>query len=272
VVESSMVLHVSERLSPRINNSSWILPGVAVWPGFNEQPSTSASNFASASIELHREYMNSAAEFGWNYAVIGPEWTRWPNIPRQIRSLALYAIMQDPTIGVWVAINISEAIMFSGSVLARWMTDSTIRREQLQKLAAWGAAGVIVSNSLSANLAFSFLLEQTLICYQIYALEEENQQRVDDYLGILDDAASVELMIAFHGRVIPRGWARKYPNLLTMGTGYTQIYFIACSIYKKLIDRSLGCCGEEVSLVVPGINQPLCNRLCRLLQPMSSKC
>jgi len=220
VVESSMVLHVSERLSPFSNNSSWILPGVAVWSGFNVQPSTftSASASASASIELHREYMNSAAEFGWNYAVIGPEWTRWPNIPRQIRSLALYAIMQDPTIGAWVAVNISESIMFSGSVVAHWMTDSTLRREQLQRLAAWGAAGVIVSN-ISATPSLFFSSRTEAHCCQIYALESENQQRVDEYLGILDDAASVELMVAFHGRVIPRGWARKYPNLLTMGTG-----------------------------------------------------
>jgi hypothetical protein len=35
------------------------------------------------------------------------------------------------------------------------------------------------------------------------------------YLDILDDAAQFEIMVYFHGCVVPRGWARTYPHLMT---------------------------------------------------------
>jgi len=35
------------------------------------------------------------------------------------------------------------------------------------------------------------------------------------YLDILDDAAKAEMMVYFHGCLVPRGWARTYPNLMT---------------------------------------------------------
>lgn len=40
---------------------------------------------------------------------------------------------------------------------------------------------------------------------------------ISDYLAVLADAADMELMVAFHeGCMIPRGWSRTFPNLLTM--------------------------------------------------------
>lgn len=35
------------------------------------------------------------------------------------------------------------------------------------------------------------------------------------YLDILEDAAQFEMMVYFHGCLVPRGWARTYPNLMT---------------------------------------------------------
>lgn len=131
-----MVLHVSEKVSEKVPNFSWILPGVATWPGFLQS--------SISSMPLYREYIDSAAEFGWNYVIIGPEWTRWSVISRQIRSLSLYAIMQDPTIGVWVTVDPSQPTTFSGSKAEGWMSNPTIRQQEFQKLASWGVAGVVV--------------------------------------------------------------------------------------------------------------------------------
>jgi len=36
------------------------------------------------------------------------------------------------------------------------------------------------------------------------------------YLDILKDAASFELMVYFHGCLVPRGWSRTYPHLMTL--------------------------------------------------------
>ena len=38
---------------------------------------------------------------------------------------------------------------------------------------------------------------------------------INYYLDILDDAAQFEMMVYFHGCLVPRGWARTYPHLMT---------------------------------------------------------
>ena len=35
------------------------------------------------------------------------------------------------------------------------------------------------------------------------------------YLDILEDAAQFKMMVYFHGCMVPRGWSRTYPNLMT---------------------------------------------------------
>jgi hypothetical protein len=35
------------------------------------------------------------------------------------------------------------------------------------------------------------------------------------YLDILEDAAQFQMMVYFHGCIVPRGWERTYPNLMT---------------------------------------------------------
>ncbi len=45
--------------------------------------------------------------------------------------------------------------------------------------------------------------------------ESEKQDMIKYYLDILDDAAKFEMMVYFHGCLVPRGWSRTYPNLMT---------------------------------------------------------
>jgi hypothetical protein len=45
--------------------------------------------------------------------------------------------------------------------------------------------------------------------------ESEKQDMIKYYLDILDDAATFKMMVYFHGCIVPRGWARTYPNLMT---------------------------------------------------------
>jgi hypothetical protein len=45
--------------------------------------------------------------------------------------------------------------------------------------------------------------------------ESEKQDMIKYYLDILDDAAQFEMMVYFHGCIVPRGWQRTYPNLMT---------------------------------------------------------
>jgi len=45
--------------------------------------------------------------------------------------------------------------------------------------------------------------------------ESEKQDMIKYYLDILEDAAQFKIMVYFHGCIVPRGWARTYPNLMT---------------------------------------------------------
>jgi hypothetical protein len=45
--------------------------------------------------------------------------------------------------------------------------------------------------------------------------ESEKQDMIKYYLDVLDDAARFEIMVYFHGCLVPRGWERTYPHLMT---------------------------------------------------------
>jgi hypothetical protein len=45
--------------------------------------------------------------------------------------------------------------------------------------------------------------------------ESEKQDMINYYLDILEDAAKFQMMVYFHGCLVPRGWQRTYPNLMT---------------------------------------------------------
>jgi alpha-glucosidase len=45
--------------------------------------------------------------------------------------------------------------------------------------------------------------------------ESEKQDMIRYYLDILKDAADYQMMVYFHGCLVPRGWSRTYPQLMT---------------------------------------------------------
>lgn len=67
--------------------------------------------------------------------------------------------------------------------------------EQLGKLALWRSWGV-------AGIKVDFM-------------ESESQQRYRWYDAIIAESARVGLMVNFHGSVIPRGWARTHPHVVS---------------------------------------------------------
>jgi hypothetical protein len=62
---------------------------------------------------------------------------------------------------------------------------------------------------------FSKLKKLGVAGVKIDFFESEKQDMIKYYLDILDDAAEYEMMVYFHGCLVPRGWARTYPNLMT---------------------------------------------------------
>lgn len=83
----------------------------------------------------------------------------------------------------------------------KWITSTPIdrmkthesRMKEFAKLKEMGFAGVKIDFFLS-----------------------EKQSMIKYYLDILDDAAQFEMMVYFHGCLVPRGWSRTYPHLMTL--------------------------------------------------------
>jgi len=76
-----------------------------------------------------------------------------------------------------------------------WSTWTDLDGAGLDKLALWRSWGV-------AGIKVDFM-------------ESESQDRYRWYDAILAETARVGLMVNFHGSVIPRGWARTYPHVMT---------------------------------------------------------
>lgn len=55
----------------------------------------------------------------------------------------------------------------------------------------------------------------------------DGQSMINYYQDILEDAATYQLLVNFHGATLPRGWQRTYPNLMTTEAiyGYEMITF-----------------------------------------------
>jgi hypothetical protein len=62
----------------------------------------------------------------------------------------------------------------------------------MDKIAGWGVAGIKVD-----------------------FFNSDKQDRIIQYIGILEDAADFELLVNFHGATVSRGWQRTYPHLMT---------------------------------------------------------
>ena len=68
-----------------------------------------------------------------------------------------------------------------------------VRRKEFAMLREWGVKGVKVD-----------------------FWQSDKQDRIQQYLDLLRDAADFQLMVDSHGCTLPRGWSRTYPHLMSM--------------------------------------------------------
>ncbi len=180
IVESTLVDDVS---SPSvIAKTDWIQPGVASWNYWSDNHGTRSYKTVCAFADL-------AAEMGWPYTLLDWEWDsmadggKLEDALKYIHSKGIKPLMWYNSGGdhTWVASTPKD----------RMLTHEN-RVEEFTKLKKLGVVGV-----------------------KIDFFESEKQDMIKYYLDILDDAAKFEMMVYFHGCLVPRGWARTYPNLMT---------------------------------------------------------
>lgn len=179
IVESTLVEDVS---TPSVlKNTDWIQPGVASWNYWS-------NNHGTKDYKVVTEFADLAVEMNWPYTLLDWEWDAMGN----------GGDLED-------AINYIHSkgikpLMWYNSGKFKWITSTPVDRmlthenrvKEFSKLNKLGVKGIKVDFFLS-----------------------EKQEMMNYYIDILEDAAKYKIMVYFHGCLVPRGWQRTYPHLMT---------------------------------------------------------
>ncbi len=181
IVESTLVHDVS---TPSvISNPGWIKPGLVSWNYWS-------SNHGTKDYKIVCDFADLAASMDWPYTLLDWEWDAMGNggnledALKYIHSLGVKPLMWYNSGGPHTGVTSTPR--------DRMLTHEN-RVEEFTKLKKLGVVGV-----------------------KIDFFESEKQDMIKYYLDILDDAAAFEMMVYFHGCIVPRGWERTYPNLMTL--------------------------------------------------------
>ncbi|MDX9812567.1 MAG: glycoside hydrolase family 97 catalytic domain-containing protein [Bacteroidales bacterium] len=180
IVESTLVDDVS---TPSvIENTDWVKPGLVSWNYWS-------SNHGTKDFRIVCDFADLAASMDWPYTLLDWEWDAMSNggnlndALEYIHSIGVKPLMWYNSGGPHTGVPSTPR--------DRMLTHEN-RVEEFTKLRKLGVAGV-----------------------KIDFFESEKQDMIRYYLDILDDAADYEMMVYFHGCLVPRGWARTYPHLMT---------------------------------------------------------
>jgi len=179
IVESTLVEDVST--PSKLTDTDWIQPGVASWNYWS-------NNHGTKNYQVVTEFADLAAEMGWKYTLLDWEWDQMAN-----GGDLEEALKYIHSIGV-------KPLMWYNSSMFKWITSTPVDRMkthenrvgEFTKLNKLGVYGVKIDFFLS-----------------------EKQYMMQYYIDILEDAAKFNIMVYFHGCIVPRGWQRTYPHLMT---------------------------------------------------------
>ena len=186
IVESTLVTDVVP--GRRIEDTSWIRPGVSSWIYW-------AYNHSSKDFIKVKEYIDLAHDMGWPYTLIDWEWDEMAGGGNIDDALA-YARERGVKANLWYNSGTSWIGPGAPGPQDRLRTREA-REQEMTRLEQMGATGIKVD----------FFLP-------------DGRDMVDYYLDILEDAARHHLLVDFHGCTIPRGWSRTWPNLMSMESVY----------------------------------------------------
>jgi hypothetical protein len=181
VVESNLVSHVSK--ASQIVNTTWIQLGISTWSWWSDLDSP--KNFAKL-----KTFIDLAAELNLPYSLIDANWNQMGN-GGDINALMTYA--NSKNVKLWLWYNSGGPSNDQSEQPRDLMHIQAARRQEFARIHALGIKGV-----------------------KIDYFQSDKQELMRLYIDILKDAAEYELMVNFHGNVIPKGWSRTYPNLVAM--------------------------------------------------------
>jgi alpha-glucosidase len=179
IVESTLIDDVSTPSVVAITD--WVKPGIASWNYWS-------SNHGTKDYKIVCKFADLAAEMNWPYTLLDWEWDAMEN-GGNLEDAIKYIYSKGVKPLIWYN---SGAFKWVTATPNDRMSTHENRMQEFAKLQKLGVKGVKIDFFLS-----------------------EKQDLIKYYLDILDDAAQFEMMVYYHGCIVPRGWSRTYPHLMT---------------------------------------------------------
>ncbi len=180
IIESTLVTDLADPCE--IDDVSWIKPGRAAWSWWSDSNSPRL-------VKEQKRFVDLAEEMGWEYNLIDANWNKMKD--GDVKDAISYG--NEKGIGSLLWYNSGGKHNIVEEAPRDRMVDPEIRKEEFKKIAGWGVKGVKVD-----------------------FFQSDKQVIINQYLGILKDAADNHVLCDFHGCTLPRGWNRTYPNMLTL--------------------------------------------------------
>jgi hypothetical protein len=165
------------------DDTSYIAAGRASW-------SWAKLKDASVNYDRQIEFIDYAADMGWEYTLIDVNWDQTIGYER-IEELVDYA--DEKGVGIWLWYNSSGDWNSSPYTPKSALLTTADRISEFSRLQEIGVRGIKVD-----------------------FFPGDGQSALQYYIDIFTDAHDHQLMVNTHGSTIPRGWHRTYPNLMTM--------------------------------------------------------
>jgi alpha-glucosidase len=165
-----------------VQHTEWVKPGIVSWNYWS-------NNHGTRDYKIVCDFADLAARMGWRYTLLDWEWDAMGN-GGNLEDAIRYILSRGITPLMWYNSG-GKHTWVSATPKDRMLTHAS-RMEEFAKLKKLGVAGVKVD-----------------------FFESEKQDMISYYLDILEDAAASGMMVYFHGCLVPRGWSRTYPNLMT---------------------------------------------------------
>lgn len=165
----------------KIEDTSWIKPGKVAWDWYNANNLKGVDFEAGLNTETYKFYVDFASEHGIEYVILDEGW--YPlgdlmgSVPGfDVPEIIAYAKERNVGIILWTT----------------WLTLEQQFDEAMDRFAELGAVGIKPD-----------------------FFQRDDQEMVNFYWKIADEAAKRHLLVDFHGAYKPAGLRRTYPNVIS---------------------------------------------------------
>lgn len=196
LIESQIIWNLNDPCA--IEDPSWIKPGISAWDHW-------WSGEVKMDTETIKEYIDLAAEMGWEYMLVDWNWYGSP-FGKEVGGAG------NPDADITTVVDevdmpgiIKYAKNKNVDILVWLLWDHVEKQmdEAFPLYEKWGVKGV-----------------------KIDFMARDDQWMVNWYQKVVKKAAEHHLTVDFHGAYKPTGWTRTYPNLLTregvLGNEYSK--------------------------------------------------